>query len=246
MSDLTIRLIDDLEGFAAIEHMQRAVWEMTDLDVVPVHHLRAAASAGGFVLGAFAPDGTLAGFSYAFVGMRDGGPLLCSHMTGLRDDYRGRGGGFALKRAQREEALARGFTRIIWTFDPLQRVNASFNHHKLGAVASRYYVNYYGVMRDAINRGTASDRLEVDWWIREPSVDARMRGEPADAGGGPARVEIPEDFGALKAADPARAHAVRRAVRDRFLEYFGRGYEVVDFAGSSYVLRPRSAPHAHR
>lgn len=246
MDELAIRVIDDVEGFAAVEDLQRAVWGMSDLDVVPLHHLRAASSAGGFVLGAFMPDGTLAGFSYAFAGVRGGTPLLISHMTGLRADARGRGAGFALKRAQRVEALARGFDRIVWTFDPMQRVNAYFNHHKLGVVASRYYVNYYGTMRDAINRGTDSDRLEVDWWIREPSVEARMRGETMAAEGGIERIGIPEDFGALKMTDPTGAQAVRVAIRERFLDAFGRGYEVTDFTGTAYHLRPRPARHADR
>lgn len=239
MDELTIRVIDDIDGLAAVEDLQRAVWGMSDLDVVPLHHLRAASSAGGFVLGAFLPDGSMVGFSYAFAGVRGGAPLLISHMTGLRADTRGHGAGFALKRAQRAEALARGYDRIIWTFDPLQRVNAYFNHHKLGAVASRYYINYYGTMRDDLNRGTDSDRLEVDWWIRDPSVESRLRGEPVRAGNATEHIEIPEDFSALKAADSEHAQAVRVAVRGRFLETFGRGCEVVDFTGNAYHLRPR-------
>ncbi|MGH2348026.1 MAG: GNAT family N-acetyltransferase [bacterium] len=241
-----IRLIDDVAGLTAVEDLQRAVWNMPDLDVIPLHHLRAAVGAGGLVLGAFAGGETLVGFSYAFAGVRDGAPLLYSHMTGVSEEYRGRGVGVALKRAQRDAALARGVDRIVWTFDPLQRANASFNHHKLGAVASRYYVNYYGDMRDAINRGTASDRLEVDWWIREPRVEAALRGAPPDAPGTAARLEIPDDFNAVKLADPAAAHAWRARVRGEFLGYFARGYEVVDFTDAAYVLARREERHAGR
>ncbi|HEV8354481.1 MAG TPA: GNAT family N-acetyltransferase [bacterium] len=245
MDELTIRPIDDVAGLTAVEHLQRAVWTMPDLDVVPLHHLRAAVSAGGLVLGAFAGD-DLVGFSYAFAGARNGTPLLYSHMTGVREEYRGRGVGLALKRAQREAALARGVDRIVWTFDPLQRANAWFNHHKLGAVASRYYVNYYGDMRDAINRGTDSDRLEVDWWIRDPRVDAALRGAPVATAPGAAALEIPPDFNALKITDPDAAQAWRLRVREAFLDHFARGYEVVDFTGGTYVLDRREARHADR
>jgi predicted GNAT superfamily acetyltransferase len=246
MREVVIRSIDDVAGMTAVEDLQRVVWNMPDLDVVPLHQLRAAAGAGGLVLGAFAAGETLVGFSYAFTGLRDGAPLLYSHMTGVREEYRGRGVGLALKRVQRDAALARGFDRVVWTFDPLQRANAFFNHHKLGAVASRYYVNYYGDMRDAINRGTDSDRLEVDWWIRDPRVEAALRGVVPAASGTAARLAIPDDFNAVKTADPAAARAWRARIRDGFLDYFTRGYEVVDFMDGAYVLARREEQHAGR
>ncbi|HEY3246966.1 MAG TPA: GNAT family N-acetyltransferase [bacterium] len=244
MDDLAIRLIDDIDGFVAVEALQREVWNMDDLDVVPVHHLRAAANAGGVVLGAFTGGGELVGFSYAFTGLRGGSPLLISHMTGVRADHRGRGVGFALKRAQRDAALARGIDRVVWTFDPLQRANAAFNHHKLGAVASRYYVDYYGAMRDGINRGTESDRLEVDWWVADPRVDALMRGGDPDRHSGPARVEIPADFAMLKTQFPEQARAWRTATRQALLDSFAAGYEVVDFVQTAYILDRRTDAHA--
>ncbi len=159
---------------------------MPDRDVVPAHQLLAAAAAGGVVLGAFAPGGTLIGFCYGFVGLRDGRPLLYSHMAGVAEEWRGAGVGFLLKRAQREAALARGLERIVWTFDPLQAANAHFNLRKLGAEAHRYYVDYYGEMPDELNRGIESDRLEVDWLLRAPRVNAAMGEHELTPAGGEA------------------------------------------------------------
>ena len=49
----------------AVEELQKEVWGIPDLDVVPVTHLVAAKEAGGVLIGAF--DGeTLVGFVYGF------------------------------------------------------------------------------------------------------------------------------------------------------------------------------------
>jgi len=176
-----IRPITDVATLRAVEQLQQQVWRMPERDVVPYHQLLAAAGAGGVVLAAFLPDGTMIGFCYGFVGLREGQTLLYSHMTAVADQWRGVGVGFLLKRAQREAALARGLERIIWTFDPLQAPNARFNLRKLGAEARRYYVNYYGEMGDELNRGVESDRLEVDWVLTAPRV-ARMMEEGAMGG----------------------------------------------------------------
>ncbi len=176
-----MRPITDVETLRVVEQLQQQIWGMPERDVVPSHQLLAAAGAGGVILGAFTPDGTMIGFCYGFIGLRDGRPLLYSHMAGVADGWRGAGVGFRLKRAQREEALARGLDRIVWTFDPLATGNAHFNLRKLGAEARRYYVNYYGEMGDDVNRGLESDRLEVEWRLRAPGVVRAMGDDAAPA-----------------------------------------------------------------
>jgi len=155
-----------------------AVWGMPAVEIVPLNQLVAAVSAGGLVLGAFTADDELIGFAYAFPGLRPEGPLWYSHMAGVLPAHQGAGLGLRLKRAQRDAALAAGLDRIVWTYDPLQGRNAWFNFDRLGVVASRYYVDYYGQMTDAINKGLPSDRFEVDWWLRSPRVVARLAGAP--------------------------------------------------------------------
>lgn len=218
------------------------------------------------MLGAFDARGRLIGFCYGFVGLREGGPFLYSHMAAVVEAWRGRDVGFRLKQAQREAALARGLDRIVWTFDPLQAGNAAFNLHKLGAVARRYYVDYYGEMTDRLNQGLGSDRLEVDWhlsplspppqpeeastetaaapWGLEPS-----RLEPLPAPADPVtnleasavRLAIPRDIATLREADAALARRWREASRHAFQTYLERGYAAVDFAAGDpvgyYVLR---------
>ncbi len=242
---IIIRAISDVAELRAVEALQIAVWRMPDRDVVPLHQLRAASETGGAVIGAFLPDGRLVGFCYGFAGVRRGALLFYSHMAGVLPEFRDRDIGVGLKRAQREAALRRGFEHMVWTFDPLQSANAYFNLHKLGAEARRYYVNYYGEMSDELNRGTASDRLEVDWWLRDPHIAALMTdaaGRPAGEGndGERLRIEVPADISALRRREPEAAAEWREAVRRQFLEAFGQGYVAVDLERggdrSAYVL----------
>lgn len=256
MTDVHIRPITDVDELNKVADLQREVWGMPDVEVVPVHQLLAATAAGGVVLGAFDASGRLIGFCYGFVGLREGEVLFYSHMAGVAPAHRDRGVGFLLKRAQREAALQRGVRRMVWTYDPMKSLNARFNLHKLGAVAARYYVDYYGAMQDELNRGLPSDRLEVDWWLQDPRVEALMRGErpehlwthPATALAAAARgrdltpddpalnldapavkVEIPTEFAALKRRDAGLGLDWLLAVRRTLQHYFGRGYLAVDY-----------------
>jgi predicted GNAT superfamily acetyltransferase len=232
---ITIRTITDVAELRAVEDLQMRVWGMPERDVVPLHHLLAASGAGGCVLGAFTPDGRLVGFCYGFAGVRRGRTLFYSHMAGVLTEFRDQEIGFRLKQAQREAALAAGFEWMVWTYDPLQAGNAYFNLHKLGAESRRYTVNYYGEMRDELNRGTDSDRLEVDWWLRDPRVEALMRGEASVRGeastapsGDVLQIDVPPDITSLRRRDPVAAAWWRETTRRQFLDAFAAGYVAVD------------------
>jgi predicted GNAT superfamily acetyltransferase len=59
---------------------------------------------------------------------------------------------------------------VAWTYDPLIRRNAYFNLVKLGARPVEYLRNFYGVMTDAINNGTETDRMLAHWDLRSDLV----------------------------------------------------------------------------
>ena len=104
-------------------------------------------------------------------------PLLkmCSHMAGVLPAYQGRGIGVQLKLAQREAILAQGMSDwVTWTYDPLFRVNAVLNIHRLGAICNTYKRDWYGVMKDGLNAGVPSDRCQVDWWLASEHVEERV------------------------------------------------------------------------
>jgi predicted GNAT superfamily acetyltransferase len=153
-------------------------------------------------------------------------------MLAALPDRRHRGVGYALKLAQRAQALDAGIAVARWTFDPLIARNAWFNLGKLGAVADRFHRNYYGEMTDVVNRGERTDRFVVRWDLvgeREevPLEDAGVlldrrgeepRPEPAPGElppqGRPALVRIPRDHEAMRREDPELARAWRDAVAE--------------------------------
>ncbi|MDQ7858617.1 MAG: GNAT family N-acetyltransferase [Armatimonadota bacterium] len=257
MPEVEIRTVTDIETLRRVEVLQMEIWGMPPREVVPAHQLKAATGAGGAVIVAVDAAGDLVGFCYGFAGWRQRRPLFYSHMAGVRGGRQLQDIGFALKRAQREAALAMGYDHAVWTYDPLQSVNARFNLHKLGATARRYYRNYYGEMPDELNQGTDSDRIEVDWALRSRRVEAAVGGRPAErdwqeaprvlealpwtegpapsdpvlhAGAPTVRIEIPTDFPQIRQRDRGLARAWRVATREAFQTYFGRGYTAVDFA----------------
>jgi len=167
-SIVTIRTIDDVGQMRAVEELQKEVWGIPDIDVVPLTQLVAAKEAGGTLIGAF--DGeTLVGFVYGFPSFEGGQPAHHSHMLAVKSDYRNLDLGRRLKLAQREYVAAQGIELITWTFDPLQSLNAYFNFNKLGVVADKYLPDFYGVEASSFLHQTGTDRLWVSWWLsREP------------------------------------------------------------------------------
>ena len=153
----------------AVEELQKEVWGCSDLEVLPAIHMTAAREVGAILLGAF-DAGTLIGFVYGFPGFEDDKRVIHSDMLAVRDAYRDRGVGRALKFAQRDHALGRGIDRITWTFDPFQPRNAYLNFTLLGVIADRYLRDFYGETSSPLHAG-GTDRLWVTWHLRaRPSI----------------------------------------------------------------------------
>src|SRR6266852_4189107 len=170
-------VIRDIEGGAemrAVEQLQKEVWGIPDLDVVPRSHLIAAKAAGGVLLGAFDRE-SLIGFVYGFVAHEQGTTTHHSHMLAVKPSYRNFNLGYKLKLAQRERVLAQGIKRITWTFDPLQSLNAYFNFGKLGVVADTYKVNFYGEATSSFLHQIGTDRLWVTWPLDSRRVRERLQ-----------------------------------------------------------------------
>ena len=190
MADWSLHILEEAHEMHAIERLQSQVWPDSERDVVPAHLLLTAAHNGGLVIGAY-PDadssgtgeqGEPVGFVFGFPGFYStpDGPRLkhCSHMLGVRADYRSRGLGFALKRAQWQMVRHQGLDLVTWTYDPLLSRNAYLNIARLGAVCSTYHTDLYGEMRDALNAGLPSDRFQVDWWVNTQRVHHRLSSKP--------------------------------------------------------------------
>ncbi|MGE7546247.1 GNAT family N-acetyltransferase [Sporosarcina newyorkensis] len=166
---LTIRTIDSLEDLQKVHALESIVWSVED--TVPTSHTIATVKNGGLILGAFDED-RLIGFQYSFPGFDGKSIYLYSHSLGIHPDYRRLGIGEQLKVAQKKVALEKGYDRIVWTYDPLETVNANLNLHKLRAVVVDYTENAYGEMEDGMNNGIPTDRFTVEWNIREQPTDS--------------------------------------------------------------------------
>jgi len=215
--------------------------------------LRALGDSGNVPWGAF-DGGELIGFVLGWMGDDpEVGLHVHSHLLATVPDRRGRGVGYALKLAQRAQALDHRIHVVRWTVDPLMAQNAHFNITKLGAVCDHFHRNFYGDMTDVLNRGERSDRLVVRWDLeREPTGSAQSEGVvvlDADAGapvlreggvppaGRPVLVRIPREYQDLRERDPALATRWREVAGDVIAECFATGRIVTGFTSdSAYVL----------
>jgi predicted GNAT superfamily acetyltransferase len=248
-----LRPLTTLEDADRILEVMIATWGEHQL--LPREVLRALAHSGNTPYGAF-EGARMVGYVLGWTGVDERDGLhVHSHMLATLPDRRSRGVGFALKLAQRAQALDRGISIVRWTFDPLVSRNAHFNLTKLGAVADRFLPNFYGEMTDALNRGERSDRLVVRWDLGAEATGAPppgvgfevlgRRGEadaPAPTAVRPpqeaaALVRIPREYHELRDRDPVLAGAWREAVAEAFVSCFDAGLIARGFTDdSAYVL----------
>lgn len=165
-----IRPLRSPADFETCVAIQRRVWNRSDLEITPPHQLRVSVHMGGILLGAFV-DGVAAGYVYSYPAVYDGRNIQHSHHLAVLPEFQGLGLGKMLKWAQRDEALARGYNLITWTYDPLQARNANLNLHSLGAVGRTYLDDFYGSVPSlTLEPGVATDRLLVEWLLSTKRV----------------------------------------------------------------------------
>jgi chorismate synthase len=172
---IIIRDIELISEMRDVESLQKEVWACDDRDIVPLTILAATREIGAILVGAF-DRSSLIGFAYSLVGRENQHLVHHSHMLAVRPAYRNVNLGYKLKLAQRDRALAQGITRMTWTFDPLQSLNAHFNFAKLGVVADTYKINFYGETTSSFLHqiGSGTDRLWVTWPLDSSRVQERL------------------------------------------------------------------------
>ena len=221
---VTIRKCEALEEMQACFRLQKEVWKFSDAELIPVRMFVVANKIGGQVIGAFVKEnadgddgGVLVGFALAIPGMRNGHCYLHSQMLAVLHAYRNGGLGRRLKLYQRDDALARGFELMEWTFDPLEIKNAYLNIEKLGAIARRYNVNQYGITSSPLQGGLPSDRLIAEWWMKSKRVEAVLTDAARAKFECRARVEVPAEIYQWKADAATRGKALEVQERNRIL-----------------------------
>jgi predicted GNAT superfamily acetyltransferase len=243
---IVIRACKGFDELEACVKLQVETWGYDASDVIPRKAFLVMQKVGGQVIGAFdtelpgaSPQGdpeSLVGFAMSLPGVKSGNgearPYLHSHMLAVREAYRNRGVGAQLKWEQRREALSRGIRLIEWTFDPLEIKNAFLNIHKLGAIACRYFVNFYGVSSSRLQGGLPTDRLLAEWHLRSSRVTAVLDGRPGAAKIVEERILVPASIYQWKASEAGRerALAVQLENRRKFQQAFSQGLAVLSFA----------------
>jgi predicted GNAT superfamily acetyltransferase len=231
---VSIRKCEALEEMQACVALQKEVWKFSDADLIPVRMFVVAWKIGGHVIGAFDEGGgrpELVGFALAIPGTRNGHGYLHSHMLAVLQQYRNAGLGRRMKLFQREDALARGFELMEWTFDPLEIKNAYLNIEKLGAITRRYSVNQYGITSSPLQGGLPTDRLVAEWWMKSRRVEAVLAGGARPKFECLERIDVPAEIHEWKAAAETRAQAlaVQAGNRERFIQAFADGMSVLGY-----------------
>jgi predicted GNAT superfamily acetyltransferase len=226
---IVIRLCHDLEEMRACVALQKEVWNFSDADLIPLRMFVVAEKIGGQIIAAF-DSREVVGFGLSIPGYRDGRSYLHSHMLAVRQNYRNAGLGRRIKLFQRDDALARGFDLIEWTFDPLEIKNAYLNIEKLGAIARRYNINQYGITSSPLQGGLPTDRLVAEWWLKSKRVASILKSTKAEFT--PVKsISIPGQIYEWKAALATRDRAieVQERTRDEFVKAFADGLAVLGY-----------------
>lgn len=241
---IVIRKCHGLGDMRACVALQKEVWNFTDAELVPLRMFVVAEKIGGQVIGGF--DGNeMVAFALAIPGARAGHSYLHSHMLAVRKQYRNAGLGRRTKLFQREDAIARGFELIEWTFDPLEIKNAYLNIEKLGAIARRYNSNQYGITSSPLQGGLPSDRLVAEWWLKSARVTGLLGSGQLRRAETLKKITVPGQIYDWKASVDTRQRAqdVQNKNREQFLSAFDAGLSAVgyehDAAGNGTFLLGR-------
>lgn len=267
---ITFCKLTEPEELKQLQALEEAVW--SGESGIPSHMTLTLAKFGGIFLGAY-DDDRLIGFLYSFPGYTNGEMHLCSHMLGFLPEYRKQGLGVQMKWLQRDEALAQGYAKITWTYDPLETVNGYLNIVKLGGVVRHYLPDCYGPLDDDFNRGLPTDRFLVEWFIDSSRAKQHRAGQPAgvhtegapsvltfEVGSGVPQpkeilldhqepvllLPVPAFFQDVKRADLRIAFAWRESTRTLFTHYFAQGYTVTSLIRDGQLVRYvlEKRPHA--
>ena len=227
---ITIRKCRGIDEFQACVGLQKEVWNFDDVDIVPLRMFVVSEKIGGQIIGAFDGD-RLVGFAFSIPGSRNGHSYLHSHMLAVQASFRNCGLGRSLKLAQREDAIAKGFELLEWTFDPLEIKNAYLNLVRLGAIARRYSANHYGLSSSPLQGGLPTDRLVAEWWLKSKRVINLLERKQAPQFSIEQIISVPAEIYAWKSSDQERPRAaeVQKRNRGQFLTAFRDGLAALSY-----------------
>jgi predicted GNAT superfamily acetyltransferase len=221
VDSIVIRKCHSLDEIRACVSLQKEVWNFSDAELVPLRMFVVARKVGGQVIGAFAGN-EMVGFALSVPGVRGEHSYLHSHMLAVRKQHQNAGLGRRVKLFQRDDAIARGFELIEWTFDPLEIKNAYLNIEKLGAIARRYTVNQYGITSSPLQGGLPTDRLVAEWWLKSKRVGTLLQTGKKPHSETLTTISVPAQIYDWKASPATRSQA--KEVQDRNRKQFEKAF----------------------
>ncbi|MXQ55932.1 GNAT family N-acetyltransferase [Shimazuella alba] len=161
-SNVTIKRICTYEELKEVAAIRRELW--TDDGEVALDHMKFISDHGGIILGAYKGN-QMVGYVYSFPGYQRNQVYLILQNIGVLPAYQHQKIGESLMQYLKEEAKKIGYQEIIWTYEPLESVNAYVYLHKMGAVSSEYLKNCY----EDDPQGLAIDRFLTRWDLTDPN-----------------------------------------------------------------------------
>lgn len=255
--------IRNLQGVIEQDYARKIfdeVWPTDEGTQITANLLQAMVHNGAYVSGVFSDVEVIAA-AFAFPGIDSHQQLhLHSHMAAVKEKYRNRNIGSALKWHQRAWALENGYQTVTWTFDPLVRRNARLNLVKLGVEVFEYFADFYGDLPDALNAGDPTDRVIARWDLlsdrvvgagRNINLELSPEGIPvalANANEKPVRQEVdpsssvvlcyvPTDIIQMRSENAARAWDWRISLREELQPRLDSGWHIQGFTSDgAYVV----------
>ncbi len=259
-AQVTIRILATVEEQDFARQIFDEVWPTDEGTQITSNLLQAMVHNGTYVSGVFV-HGEVVAAAFAFPGIDSKKHLhLHSHMAAVKEKYRNRNIGSALKWHQRAWALENGYETITWTFDPLVRRNARLNLVKLGVQVFEYFSDFYGDLPDALNAGDPTDRVIAKWSLlsnrvieaaRNLNLEIPLDGIPvalANVFEEPVRhdvpanaekvaIYLPKDIIELRSTDSDSASDWRLALRAELESRLNSGWHIAGLAKQgAYVV----------
>ena len=172
-----IRPIKNIKEINELLFIQKEVWGLKDIDIVPVHIFKAVSGfmgPKGIILGYFI-DGKLSAYLLTFPTSNP--KEVFGGMLAVSKNYQHKGIGYKLNLELRKIMLAHDVDKISWTYDPLESVNANLYLNKLGGIITHHFTDYYGGLNSQLHFGLSTDRFKVEWNIKEPPIKEEIDGK---------------------------------------------------------------------
>jgi predicted GNAT superfamily acetyltransferase len=233
---LVIKKLHTYEELKEVATIRSEIWP-NDGEVA-LDHMKFISCHGGIILGAYQEE-QLVGYIYSFPGYRANKVYLILQNIGVLPAYQHQKIGEALMQALKQEAQNLGYEEIVWTFEPLESVNAYVYLHKMGAITSEYIKNCYEDERNDF----PIDRLLTRWDLTNSeqtpieqleTIIAQSHKVPFDeevditdfADHSYLLIPVPAQFKAFRSR--TEVHGWRFFTRSIFCQLFTHGWEVFD------------------